>query len=95
MKSCPYCKRQLSNNFLKQRAKERATAISLGLRKTKAEGGRIGRNRKYDYMEIVALRDKGLSIREIMIAVGASRGSVQNALRKRRESGEGENERRN
>lgn len=54
--------------------------VRAGLRNAKAKGKRLGRPKKRDDQQILALRQKGLSLRQISRELGISMGSVQKGL---------------
>ncbi len=78
---CPRCKRPWPDGWSENLHKRRSDSIKAAFAKVKAEGGRVGRKRKTDYMEIVQLSKSGMGTTKIAGQLKISRGSVQHALR--------------
>ncbi len=79
---CPYCGKPLSHEFFVRREIARGAKISSALKLV----DRKGRPRAVEYKNIWALRDMGFSIMKISEKLNIGRGSVQHALKLKKEA---------
>lgn len=77
---CPKCKQPRPKGWFKDMRKRQAENISKALKNSDI----AGRKRNVDYKKIYELKELGSSISMICNALGVSKGSVQHALRLKR-----------
>ena len=78
---CKYCGCKTSVAALKKKSAIRSKNISKALKNRVDQGLPVGRPKKSSYIEIVLLRNEGLSMQVIADKLRVSKGSVQYALR--------------
>ena len=79
---CPYCEQCLPDNFQEKRRQKKANSQRWAMQRRKEKGLPVGRKRSADYEEIVALRSKGKTYREICQTLKVSLGTVHRAISK-------------
>lgn len=74
---CPTCKRRRPDGWQAAALRRRSLAIRRGLAKAKNKG----RPRKTSYEKIYKAIDKGMSLSQTQKATGATKGTIQHALK--------------
>lgn len=81
MKTCSKCGQNMSDELLKEKAKQKSDRIKQARKFARENGEQVGRTRTFDYDKIHELLKNGYSIRSVADYIGCSKAVVQNAKR--------------
>lgn len=77
---CPTCGQMKSKEYLEEKYKKKGAAVKKALEERRLNGETIGRPTKVDPIEIITMRNKGATFREIAEKLKVSNRTISRAI---------------